>query len=239
MKTLVKATALVGAVFALTALARGLETRPEAAAPNPIKITKEVSPQFPVRLMNQGVTFGEAVALISVDQTGKLLDCLVPRYTHREFAEAVKEAVNDWQFAPAGTQPAGMVFDVTFRFEINGVLAIQRFGVDYVARPVSSELQYVFKPVSPSELDRPLKLTRVVTPQFPESFAKQGIRGDVLVEFYVDEQGRARIPIATQAPFDVLGSLARMAVEQWQFQPPTRDGKPVLVRVTQKFAFQE
>jgi TonB family protein len=132
-----------------------------------------------------------------------------------------------------------VVLDLTFEFEVRGVLTIERWAIDKAVSPADPAFEYVYQPCAAKDLDVPLKPVHLERPAFPEEFAKQGIRGTAVVDFYVDEQGRARIPVATQAQHDVLASLARQAVSQWQFQPPTRNGKPVLVKVSQRFAFTE
>ena len=86
------------------------------------------------------------------------------------------------------------------------------------------------------ELDRIPIPAHVVPPTPP----KGGLRDKrtITVEFYIDEEGRVRMPaIDREEPDDAYAAAAVAAVEQWQFEPPTRKGLPVLVLARQDFAF--
>lgn len=63
------------------------------------------------------------------------------------------------------------------------------------------------------------------------------VRGDVTVSFYIDEQGAVRMPYVLGQPNLELADLAVEAVRQWKFEPPTRQGRPVLVHAQQLFRF--
>jgi TonB family protein len=62
--------------------------------------------------------------------------------------------------------------------------------------------------------------------------------GEVKVEFYIDEQGRVRIPVARETSDAAFANAAVDAVSQWQFDPPTSKGKPVLVHAVQIFTIK-
>jgi TonB family protein len=59
----------------------------------------------------------------------------------------------------------------------------------------------------------------------------------VVVDFYIDETGAVRMPYVTGRPHTLLANLAVDAVRQWKFEPPTRNGTPVLVHARQVFHF--
>jgi TonB family protein len=64
-----------------------------------------------------------------------------------------------------------------------------------------------------------------------------GVGGKVTVDFFVDESGKTRMPVVAGRSDDSLAGFAIAAVKQWRFEPPTRGGIPVLVRVSQDFNF--
>jgi protein TonB len=73
----------------------------------------------------------------------------------------------------------------------------------------------------------PLKRIKTVAPVFPDSAKNRGVSGWVEVGFTVNQNGgieNARVLNAE--PKDVFDGAAIQAVEQWRFEPPTRDGKP-------------
>jgi TonB family protein len=63
------------------------------------------------------------------------------------------------------------------------------------------------------------------------------VHGTVIVDFFIDENGKLRMPAIQRADHDELASLAVAAMLQWKFEPPTRQGVPVLVRAKQVFHF--
>lgn len=234
MKTKLLSVAVFSAIGALCTPAFALEPQANPPAAAYVKITKQINPHFPPRLLRRGVTHGEAVTSISIDASGKIVDWLVSRYTHKEFADAAVNALKQWEFTPL--QGVGVVMDVTFIYRIDGVVAVERFGGETTANLAYQD--YTYRPCPPKELDKVPALKHRVTPTYPEEFEKQGITGSALVKFYIDESGRTRLAVPIAADNSILGGLATAAVDQWQFEPPTRAGKPVLVEVTQRFAFQ-
>ena len=61
--------------------------------------------------------------------------------------------------------------------------------------------------------------------------------GQVVLDFYIDEQGRPRMPVVTHSDDDALNLAAVEALSHWRFVPPTRNGVPVMVRAKQSFRF--
>jgi TonB family protein len=59
----------------------------------------------------------------------------------------------------------------------------------------------------------------------------------VAIDFYIDETGTVRMPAVSIKDDSELTALAVMALRQWKFEPPTRNGRPVLVKATQVFNF--
>jgi TonB family protein len=79
-----------------------------------------------------------------------------------------------------------------------------------------------------------------VNPVYPNQLAKGG-GGRVSVGFYIDEQGRVRMPsvsIETNEANEELAAAAVTAVSQWQFETPTCKSRPVLVLAQQEFSFK-
>jgi TonB family protein len=207
----------------------------------PLKIIDKVNPAFPYRLIENGITRGEAQVVFLVDSTGKLADWLITAYTHKEFADVALAAIKTWKFEPsqAAGKPIGTVVDMSFLYQINGVVVIDR-KPDLVLRTEQwgAEGKYSYQPCPAQKLDRPPQAVRALKPVYPKELGEQGIVGKVLVEFYIDEQGKARLPIASQSSNKTLAAIAIAAVDQWQFEPPTRQGKPVLVSASQEFNFE-
>jgi TonB family protein len=52
-----------------------------------------------------------------------------------------------------------------------------------------------------------------------------------MIEFLVDEEGRARLPRSVTATDEAFAYAAMQAIAGWRFEPPTRGGRAVVVRV--------
>ena len=88
---------------------------------------------------------------------------------------------------------------------------------------------------SSDRMPRPIK---VVNADYPERLMKAGIRGTVLVRFYVDTNGRVVDPVAVKSPDPALSRLAEESLLKWRFTPGIKRGVPVnsLLEVPVTFA---
>lgn len=77
---------------------------------------------------------------------------------------------------------------------------------------------------------------RYVPPEYPPDAAAQGIRGIVIVEVIVDEEGKvATVNVTRSIPG--LDEAAIAAVKLWEYEPTRVSGKPVKVRLSQSITF--
>ncbi len=235
VKTVFPLFLVIAALFGVAPLCAEVESAAGSAADGNLHITRYVRPQFPQRLSAQGVTFGEARVAIEVDDKGHLTDCLVTAYSDKTFADSTVAAIRSWLFEPAQTagKPVGAVAEITMHFRTDGVLVFTTFGqpIDQAAK------ELVYQPCTPSRLDRQPKPIQIVEPFYPKKSNADGSTATVTLDFYIDEAGRVRVPEVKDASEDFLAATAVAAVKEWRFEPPTSQGRPVLVRATQSFTF--
>lgn len=220
-----------------------------AAAPGsdytPMKIVQTNPVIYPQRLNDLGVREGEARVTVQIDEAGKLTDYLVTAYNHPQFAEAAVTALKKWRFEPAflGGEARSATADLTFEFESQGVVVVNMTVSSYVEMRA---LQLMPNANSYSvcrlrELDKIPTPAKVVAPDYPADEAKQGRSGTVTVYFFIDEQGRVRLPAVSRESSqqgEAFAVAALDAVSQWRFEPPQSKGRPVLVAARQDFAFK-
>lgn len=217
------------------------------ATPNytPMKIIQTEPVTFPREVTVLGLTTGEAHVAIQIDENGKLTDSLVTAYTHPKFAEHAVHALNRWRYEPAivNGERRGATADLTFSFETKGLVVVDLSVSAYVElrniqlRPSA----YSYSAKRLSQLDRIPTPAKVVQPGYPAEAAQQGRSAVVTVFFYIDEQGRVRLPAVDRTEGqanDAFAASAIGAVSQWQFEPPLSRGKPVLVAARQEFNFK-
>jgi TonB family protein len=211
----------------------------------PVKVHQNVEAVYPSSLVNLGVKSGSATVAIAVDSAGKLTDYLVTAYSHPAFADSAVVALKKWTFEPAFIHgfPRNSKSDLTFRFQVAGVVVVTMTSAAFEEMLLLKLAPRTtgYSACSLGELDRIPTPTKIVNPVYPNELARSSRGGHVLVGFYIDEQGRVRMPsvsMETIAANEELAALAVAAVEQWQFEPPTSKGRPVLVAAQQDIHFK-
>lgn len=230
---------LTAATVALAAAAPAAET----AKTEPVRVIQTAELKFPVTSETLVLSAGQAQVLISVDADGKLADWLVLSYTQRAFADAAVRALQEWRYEPARVdgRPVGSRQALTFDFRVDrnvvSTLSIEMWD-NFVA---STFGQTVYRQVcTPEQLDRPLQPLRTVRPKYAGAAWKGGsATGRVVVDFYVDDTGRPRMPVVVTATERLFAAAAIEALQEWRFIPPTQAGRPMAVRVQQEFVFAD
>lgn len=230
----------------LVGLALGLATltsaQTQVSSPDmaPLKIIQTQEPVFPYSLQNTLVLSGTAKIVIDIDDKGKLIECLVTGYSRPEFADSAIAALQKWKYEPPrinGT-PWGTVQEISFNYERSGVV-VSMLSFEAMNRTIDSMMQasYAFRAYTLSELDSIPTPIQVVSPLSPD-LDKSGEIHQVTVEFYIDQEGRVRLPaVNKQYVSDEYALSAMSAVRQWRFEPPLVKGRPVLVIARQQFDF--
>jgi TonB family protein len=237
MKTIARFVMCFGVLLASMAFGQVAAAEPQW---RPLRIVKKPSPVFPHAMTQIGVREGMARVAFSVDATGYMDDCLAIEYTHPAFAEATLATMKRWEFEPAtvdGT-PVGVATSVTVFFRTEGATVVSLNtsnylqGLYYRLAPGS----FSYRPRKLHELDAVPEAVVAPSPAYPNEVARMR-RGQVTIEFYIDETGSVRLPCAEPGDDPELSALAVEALMQWKFYPPTVDGRPVLVRAMQIFDF--
>ncbi len=192
---------------------------------------------YPPSMLYSGIHSGEVRIAIGVDENGHLTDYLVTGYTEKGFVDGVVAAIKRWTYEPARTSGRAQSAraEVLFVFRDQGVV-VQRLPGATMREFLSDmmERSYTYAPYRLRDLDRIPTPVHVVSPAI--KFGNEA--HNVMVEFYIDEQGQVRLAAVPREAADSIYSAAAVAaVEQWRFEPPLRKGKPVLVLVEQEFKF--
>jgi hypothetical protein len=199
-------------------------------------VTDDPYLRFPLAAENAGIYSGNVQVVVSIDTEGRVADSLIVGYTHSSLAKVVREGLPRYRFKPVDVAGApGLVrVALTFNFSVTGLVISQTALESTQARfRVLQDQPYVWRLAQTvHELDQPLAVRRSVAPNAPGA-------GTVILDFYVDESGHARLPAVRVGERPELAEAATEALLQWEFAPPTRRGEPVMVRVSQEFVFKE
>jgi TonB family protein len=127
--------------------------------------------------------------------------------------ELLLACVTQWRFAPA--RRAGEPVDASVRLPF-----------------------VVLAPEEPLPEDRTMpKVVFRVPPVYPIGLRQAGMRGEVMVEFVVDTEGRVKNPIVVRTLHPAFNEAALAAIQRWRFEPGRVAGRPVNTLMQQGISF--
>jgi TonB family protein len=205
-----------------------------------LQIIQTEAPRFPLVLNDSPVMNGDATVAIHVDQDGRLTDWLVTGYSRKEFADTAVAALKVWRFDPSRVDgvPWSSVQEVHFDFSRTGVV-VSVSGLDFFMNRIDeiASGRFAYRSRTLRELDQIPVPVHVVSPVNPTLNNGEKKR-TVAVDFYIDEEGRVRLPSVSRADVGTACAASAVdAVKQWRFEPPLYRGRPTLVSVRQEFNF--
>lgn len=213
---------------------------PLAASFESVTFEVTVEPQLPAVLRAEGMRDARVVFVLDVGADGRLTDLLVTAASYQELIRPCTEAVRQWRFKPARyeREPVAAQLKLTINLTQTGAVvtrtAAEMVG-EWTERLTGRRMDYEM--CRASEVDRPLVAITRPSPEYARDAESIGISGRVRVYFYVDETGQVRMPAVAPDTNPYLSSIATEAMRGWRFEPPTRDGRPVLVAAVQDFDF--
>jgi TonB family protein len=189
-------------------------------------------------MFQEGIARGEAHVVVEVGLDGTLTDSLIVLYTHRAFADEALRVARASRYAAGSIngQPFISILQLQFHFDTERMVVTQHVGLNpEPPEPRTSRFEYHAQTLA--ALDRRPNALHTPGPVYPQAWIDAGRRGTITVAFYLDEQGRVRLPVARDPHDELLAASACAAVKDWRFEPPLRRGKPVLVRVELPIVF--
>jgi len=220
--------------LALTALAVSSTPMIYARSESParLEVIHMANPEFPSELTRRGIFDGEASAVISLGPDGRAADWLIVAYSPPAFEPLAAEILRSLECKPLNPE-APVRANIHFQFQTRGVIVSHTASetVDRLLTPFTG-IRPVRKLSKPSQLDQPLVPRRTVPPNYPQAALGEE---RVTIEFLIDESGRVRIPVLHKGANVSLANAAADALIQWEFEPPTRQGRPAIVIARQEF----
>jgi len=238
------------AVIAALILAATCAGADPASRDSPLEVIQTVQFDFDRLAFDSTMpATGEVRVLVLIDQTGRLHDFLVLGAIHPAFIAPVADGLKQWQFIPPKKDGKPIGARTTLRIFVDleqraAAVAIMEPAAVSIMEAVADKLRakrdmgFENYLVSAKELDQPLRLLRQASPVVPAEWAGEAREAArVLVDFFIDQTGRPRMPVIEQSPDSLLSGAVLDALAQWQFEPPIRNRLPAIVRVKQEFTF--
>lgn len=219
------------------------------AQPRALELAAYRAPSVP-----QLVEDGTAVVAFTVRADGRIRDAVTLYATRRELADAAQEAVSRWRVAlpeealgPGGAPLHGpnAVPSAVLRREIVEFV-FKRDGVVSSMTHLDAEKSWfgpthepAVRTVVPEDLGiDPVRTSATPTARAAALVLKLKRNGKATVSYVIDESGNVRVPFIVAADDPSLGEAALALVESWRYEPPTRDGLPILVEERKTFTFR-
>jgi TonB family protein len=196
-------------------------------APRP---TLTAAPVYPFELLQQKVK-GSATVTFNIDPQGNPRKITVLEATRPEFGAATIAMMATWKFEPAKKDGKP-----TWAF----LRKKQTFNRTDRDSPVDNSTERLLRVLAknPEDVLGDLKdLDAKPTARFqpepivPEIMLTEPANAQADIEFIIDRTGRAQLPRVVSTSRADFGWAAATAVARWRFTPPTKNGKPVDVRV--------
>jgi TonB family protein len=200
----------------------------------PPRLTRPVEPTYPKGLHEAGVE-GQVEAVFRVDRQGDVVDPDVSYATHPEFAEAVKAVLAKWRFTPARRdgRPVEQRVRMPVIFSISANDPLSKWAGRNVFKRFENE------PIEADELGVWPEPVAWIEPFYPTQLNGTGKRGEVVVNFVVDEHGDVVNPevLVGDDPHFIASALA--ATISLEFSPHMTDDGPIPVTMAVSYKFDE
>lgn len=202
----------------------------------PPRMVGSVRPVFPYALI-QGGKEGRAIVRFLIDERGQVIQAVATEATTPEFGQALVTAVEQFAYEPAmkGGKPNKALMGFSQEFTL---VEDQQLVSSEDLALLRREQKRPETILGPGELDRKLAPLSQRPPRFPLSLVDKANQGEAVIEFIVDDEGRARLPRVVSASEEAFGYAAVQGVAAWRFEAPTRGGRPAFVRVKVPIRFK-
>lgn len=195
-----------------------------------------VNPVYPYEMAVAAVK-GTAKVEFELDANGRVRQVSAVEATHPELVASLQAMLDACVIHPARKDGLTIGSKLT---------RAQKFGpgenllhFDKQTKMILAELRSNTPAiVGIDQLDRPLQPLHQPAPVYPYSRLKESLTGEAVIECIIDHHGRAQLPRIVSATHRDFGWAAATAVQQWLFQPPTKDGKNVFARITIPIGFE-
>ena len=206
-----------------------------------LHLVKFVEPDFPTQLQTLGIPVGDVTLAVSRDSSGTPSDILTIESTHELFAVAAVTAVQQWRFTPseAGNSLQTTPVVLRIRFSMQGVVFLDPTITTAESNALQSNPNN--RPVlipNLQMLDPAHQPVVAKMPVYPQLMAARGVEGEARVAFYIDREGKVRMPHVVAATTPEFGTAAMVAVADWRFAPPRKNNGPTIAADSWSFEFK-
>jgi TonB family protein len=190
---------------------------------------------YPLNLLRNNIS-GSATVAVILDPDGNVQEVHIVKATHPEFGLATRGMMQSWEFEPATKDGlrTWSIFIQEQKFSSYGTDEEITESGKHILRKLKNHASDIH---AISALDSLPEALYKPNPSYPSHLSKKGVRDHVVVEFFIDEEGRVQLPHIVKAKNDELAWIAVTAVSRWHFTPPLRHGQPAVARAQLPITF--
>lgn len=202
---------------------------PKSAAASRRDATPRLLTVTPVQVVTSVAARGEPPVVfmkLSLDATGRIMQAEPDRTVTPRNLAAIREALQQWRFAPARSQGSAVAAEITV--------------------PVICQLPY--RPpatkagsagaVAANDDYRAPRVIEQGRPVYPATMRRHGISGEVVLDLEITAEGRVASAAVIQSENPAFDDPALDAVLKWKFQPAVRNGAPTATKMRVPIVFQ-
>ena len=208
----------------------------------PGRLVHKVDPKYP-KQARKNKTGGRVVLDAMIEKNGNVTNVSIMS-GELVLADAALDAVRQWSFEPytQSGQPVQVHQQLTFEFgphtkigELTKPLPPPTLRPNNFSHDLDSDTEEVFQAVGHGVT--PPRRIYAPDPPYDENAKKAMYQGTCLLSLIVGSNGQPRDIRVTRGLGKGLDAKAVEAVNTWRFEPGTKDGKPVPVRIVVEVVF--
>ena len=191
-------------------------------------------------------TDGSAVVAFTIRADGRVDDAVTLLANDHGVSDPAREAVMQWRFERDLVlgRGRGAQLDAVLRREVVEFV-FKRDKVTGMSHLEGAKAWFprddvaAVRTVPSAELDAPLvRRPAPLSQDTSELLSSLAVGGRAVVSFVIDETGTVRVPFVETADDPVLAEAALAMVAGWSYEPPTDEGRPVLVEERNTLIFR-
>jgi len=179
----------------------------------------------------------EAIAKVAIrlDEEGIVADWVPLQLPHYKLWSSVENAMPYLKLSPALLNGSPILVDMVIEIPIGKVHYYGVITLDpriYLETVISKMVpdKYQMVVTDAGELDEPLQLLSKGKTVIPVDSSGEHLKGEVMVEFFIDINGKPRMLDSDDSLDPVVRNAAHMTVSQFSFNKPTHNGRPTVTK---------
>ena len=212
--------------------------------PDARSVVRALAPDEPV-ILNRPHTAARAARFFVEKFPGRSLYAVKANPSPALLETLWAAGVTHYDVASLGVQVhGGMGFTdllgLHFQFKREGIIRVIPGDVESARRMAKDRRRDAFwqRVCEVQELDAVPEAVVEVMPEPPDKLGAVLPEGRVVVDYFIDPEGKVRMPLIVRSDDEAFSAAVLLAITEWRYEPPKKQGVPVMTRVWRQFDFK-